>query len=332
MKPRAACFGISLVVLLSSLVAAPPARAAAKHSLVFATFAEDEEQLQQALFLVESVRTFAGRWKDAPAWVYAPQRLVDAQPALVAKITALRAEVRTSETPAEALRFPLASKVFAAARAEAVAEARTRVLVWMDEDTIILQEPRDFLLPKGVSLGYRPVMHNRTGSLYDRPADIFWSRVYRVLSVPESAIFPVVTPADSQTIRAYFNAGLLVVRPERGILGRWAAGFSVLYRDTAIVRMCREDRVKALFLHQVALAGAILSDLRRGEMVELSPRYNFPLFFKQMYGARREFDSIADVVTLRYDVYFQNPAPDWSTKLKGPPATIAWLAGRLGKK
>ncbi len=329
MTPRAAFAGFTLAAALAC--AAPTARAATDTTpLAFATYAADEEQLRHVVFLVESIRTFAGRWKDAPILVYVPAPVAATARDLVTRITALRGDVRTSDVPGQAPRFPFSGKVGAAAQAETEALAGT--LVWMDEDTVVLDEPRDLLLREGVSVGYRPVMHNRNGSLFDRPPDAYWSRVYQDLSVPDSALFPVVTPADSQAIRAYFNAGLLAVRRERRILTRWAHDFQVLCGDTALVRMCRQDPVEALFLHQAALAGSILGRLPRAEMVELPPRYNVPLFFKQMYGARREFDSVAGVATLRYDVFFRNPTPGWEEKLKGPPATVRWLVERLGKK
>jgi hypothetical protein len=322
-RPALAC----LLVLMLAVVPA-----AARTPLVFAVFAEDDEQLRHALVLTESVRTFAGADRDAPVWVYVPPELAGSRPDLVHGLADLGARVHPSTAPPAALAYPLAAKVFAAARAESAAAGRVEILAWLDEDTVVLQEPREFHLPRRVNLGYRPVMHNRSGTLYAEPVDEFWRRVYERLSVPESAIFPMVTPADSQTIRAYFNAGLLVVRPERGTLRRWAEVFPRLYRDTAIVRICRQDRVRALFLHQAALVGAILGRLERDEMRELSPRYNVPLFFREMYGARREFDSIADVVTLRYDVYFRDPAPDWRERMKGPDAIVAWLTARLGQR
>jgi hypothetical protein len=239
--------------------------------------------------------------------------------------------VRTHDTPAEVLSFPYAHKVFAAAAAEAEADGHTTILIWMDEDTVILHEPNEFALAAGVSLGYRPVMHNIIGSLYHEPPDGFWAYLYERMSIPKDALFPMVTPADRQTIRAYFNAGLLVVRPERDILRAWADGFRMLCRDPHLVAWTEKDHTKRIFLHQMALVGAVLKRLRREEMTELSARYNYPLFFKEMFGAREKFDSLADVVTLRYDVYFQNPAPDWHTKVKGPADRIAWLRERLGR-
>lgn len=298
--------------------------------LVFAAYAEDAEQLRHAYFLVESIRTFAGKYRHAPIWIYLPASLLQADSTAAERFAALDAELRISEAPPEAQRYYFAGKVFAAGDAEAAAADVARLLVWMDEDTIVLREPIDFNLPDQIVFAYRPVMHNRSGSLYDRPPNPYWSRIYEKLAITAADLFPVVTPADRQKIRAYFNAGLLVVRPERGILRRWPEDFAILYTDPELIRMCDEDITNKIFLHQTALVGAVLNSVAENETMELSDRYNYPIFFHQQWDAEREFGSIEDVVTLRYDVYFRNPDPDWRRKLKGPDSLVGWLAERLG--
>ena len=188
------------------------------------------------------------------------------------------------------------------------------------------------MLGSGVSFGYRPVTHKRIGSLYSEPPDEFWSRIYQKLSVPEDSIFPMSTVADKKIIRPYFNAGLLVVRPERGILRKWRQSFTTLYEDPALVEMCHQDEDKKIFIHQVALAGAMLSLLKREEMVEFSHLFNYPLFFDELFPSEEKFDSLDGVITLRYDVLFRKPPPDWSQKLKGPSEIISWLKERFEKK
>ncbi len=300
--------------------------------LVFGTFAETEEQLYHCLVLTESIRAFAGRFKDAPVWIYLPERLLEMDRQIRQKFSSLDAEIKTSSAPTEALQFYFASKVFAAAKAEQEAEGKTQILVWMDEDTVVLKDPDEFILGEGINFGYRPVMHKNIGSFYSDPPDEFWSRVYRKLAVPESAVFPVVTPADGDTIRTYINAGILVVRPERGLLRKWADCFPVLYQDSVFVKMAEEDVKKRIFLHQAALAGAILVHLKKEEMIEFSDLINYPIFFGEMFGATKDFHSLDEAVTLRYDVYFRNPAADWSQQLKGAPEIISWLKERLDKE
>ena len=299
--------------------------------LIFAVFAESDEQLDHAIFLAESIRAFAGRYKDSSVWIFTPHRSIELSHDFSTRLEKLKVEFRESTAPDEAVWFYYARKVFAAARAEAQAERQNGVLAWLDEDTIVLQEPTAFSLGPEIMLAYRPVMHRNIGSLYSEPVDDFWARIYSRLAVPDTALFPMITPADGDTIRPYFNAGLLVVRPERGILRRWAEDFVRLCTDSSVVAHCRQEVPKRIFLHQTALVGAILKLVGREEMLELPAQYNYPLFFKEMYGASRAFDDITGVVTLRYDVYFRDPAPDWQQRLKGPPDKISWLIERLGR-
>lgn len=122
-----------------------------------------------------------------------------------------------------------------------------------------------------------------------------------------------------------------MVRPEHYILRKWSESFAVLYSDSVLAAMCDSDITYKIFRHQTALVGAVLHTLKKREMVELSEQYNYPIFFHQQFDATAAFESIEDVVTLRYDIYFRSPDPQWASKLKGDPHKIAWLKERLGE-
>ena len=319
---------IAWCVLLPCLASADTPR----QPIVFATFAEDTNSLRNVTLMAKSIRAFAGKYKDAPIRLYMPKDLAVKATEALAELGDLGVDVRSSEAPEDAAWFYYSSKVFAAAMAEADAEASAEVLAWLDEDTIVLQEPDEFILPKARALGYRPVMHKNIGLLWTGSVDAFWGRAFELLSVSEASLFPMVTPADGDTLKPYFNAGCMIVRPERGLLAKWADCWTTLYRDSLLTEMCKTDVKKRIFIHQVALAGAILTHLERDEMLELSSRVNYPIFFEQMFGAKRVFDDITDVVTFRHESYFRKPAPDWEKRLKGPADRIAWIRGHLAPK
>jgi hypothetical protein len=300
-----------------------------RHNMIFGVFAEDEQELHNAVVLAESIRTFGGQYKDSPIWVYVPESLANVDSALRETIHALSVQVKTSKAPEAALKFYYARKVFASAQAENEAEGKSGILVWLDNDTVILKEPGVFILPANIVLGYRPVMHKNIGSLYSESPDEFWSRIYADLNVPAETLFPMETFTDHLMVRPYFNAGVLIVKPEAGILRKWAEVFPILYGDSAIVDMCREDKLRHIFLHQAALSAAIPLLIGQDKMLRLPDNVNYPIFFKAMYGAEQEYSDLSDVITLRYEAFFRNPVPDWTNKLQGPDEVIVWLKEHL---
>jgi len=304
---------------------------AGRQPLILATFAEQEPDLARIHIMMESIRTFAGRLKDVPVWIYLTEGLLASESEHLEEIESLGGEFRLGEAPEEATWFYLSRKVFASAQAETEAAGQADILAWLDADTIFLQEPGEFLLPKGKGLGYRPVMHRNISPLYEEPLDDFWKRAYDNMSVPESRAFPMVTVADGDKIRPYINAGCLIVRPELGLLRKWAETFPLLYKDPVLKEMCRRDERKRIFIHQVALAGAVMKHLGRDEMLELSTRINYPFFFGEMFGSKRSFHDINKAVTIRYESFFDSPPPDWDKLLSGPPDRIAWLKARIQK-
>ena len=300
--------------------------------LVITTFLETREEIAWARVMVESLRTFGGSLKNAPVWVYVSEDFRAAESESLNGFASLGAEIRTSRVEESATWFPLARKVFAASQAETEAAGKIAILARLDPDTIFLGEPVEFILPGDKDLGYRPVFHRTISPLYEEPLDTYWSRAYELMGIQASEVFPVVTPADGDAIRAYFQAGCVVVRPERGILKRWEAMFSLLADDPLIKEICGGDPRKRLFTFQVALVGAVLKGLPRPAMHTFSDRVNYPIFFKEMFGAKRDFHDLSNAVTVRYEQLFANPPPDWDKKLTGPADKIAWIKDRLGRR
>jgi hypothetical protein len=320
---RLGFFTMAFVLARTQMPAAPA-------KIVFATFGEQESDLKRIRIMIESLRAFGGRLKEAPVWVCLTEGLLASESEHLAEIETRGGEFRLVEVPEEASGLYFAGKVFASAQAEAEATGKAEFLAWLDIDTVFLQEPGEFILPKGKSLGYRPVMHRNISPLYDEPLDDFWKRVYGDMSIPESRVFPMASVADGDKIRPYINAGCLIVRPERGLLRKWAETFPLLYKDPVLMEMCRQDERKKIFLHQIALSGAVMRYLGREEILELSSRINYPIFFREMFGSQRDFHDIREAVTIRYETFFDDPPRDWDKRLTGPPDRIAWLRVHLG--
>jgi YD repeat-containing protein len=293
--------------------------------VIFVCSASSPAQLERVYRLAESIRAFAGRYRDAPIWVFGPEKLTTQNATEQGRFASLNVALKRFEIPDEAGWYYLSGMVFAAAEAERQAAGKAAVLVFMGSDTIVLEEPSEFVLPDGISLGYCPVMHKNISPLYTEPLDAYWSRAYSIMNIDESAVFKMITPADGDVIRPYFNAGCLSTRPERGLFRKWAATYIELCRDSLLKREAEKNTMKRVFTFQVALTGVFLNNLGRDEMMEFSKRYNYPIFFKEMYGAKYDFHDITNVVTIRYEDFFEKPLPDWDKLLDGPPDRIAWI-------
>ena len=107
---------IAVVTLAALATAGAPSRSPIRQlsparDIAFATFAETTEQLEHALVLAESIRTFGGAFGEAPITIYLPASLGADTPSLPSTLTPLRASAAISAVPAEAAAFPFARKV-----------------------------------------------------------------------------------------------------------------------------------------------------------------------------------------------------------------------------
>lgn len=285
------------------------------------------EPLEESVLLVESIRKNAGAFAAAPIVVLLPDTQEEINTQISAACQALGAKCLTFPITAEALQFPYAAKVAAAAAAEEYAAHKTRLMIWLDSDTVFVREPKEFHLHPTKSLGYRPVMLQNIGLAPDAALDEFWQFIYTGCGTPAERIFPLFTTMDTTPIRAQFNAGLLVVRPERQLLRRWQENFTRLYREPVLTDFYKQHVRYAVFVHQAVLAATLLSELTIAEMQDLGPRLNFPIFLAPEHPHGTRPVALNDVVSFRYDHfdYFKNPS--WKQAVPIHPPLLQWLEG-----
>jgi hypothetical protein len=268
--------------------------------------------------LVSSIRTFAGSLSGSPVWVLIPQSENEIPEETQKRFVSLNVEVIPLKIDPDIVAFPFAAYVLAAATAESLALEHTELLAWMGIDTLILNSPASFLLEEDKSAGYRPVHHTLIGSIYENPPDPFWELVYRKCHVPQDALFPMHPHVDHNTIRPYFNAGHLIVRPEKGILRKWWDYFKKIYGDPSCEDFYEKNELYSIFIHQAVLTGVILSSLKRDELQELPFTYNYPLHLYQEAPQDLKPGNINELVTVRYEepgvlktIPFQGPVKSW---------------------
>jgi hypothetical protein len=111
----------------------------------------------------------------------------------------------------------------------------------------------------------------------------------------------MLTTVDHIRIRPHFNAGVLAIRPKRGLLQNWAHNFSHLYQDPVFEAFYQERTSYRIFIHQAILAGTLLSSLTPSEMLDLGDKINYPLFLRHKFPADYNSVKLNELVTYRYD-------------------------------
>jgi hypothetical protein len=299
-----------------------------QEKLVFASsVSPDKASERKFLLLVESIRDFAGLLSQAPVWCFTPEGKTGLSEAAKDRLSALNTTFIHFKTESEVPRFPFMWKVFLNAQAELMAQGKTDLLVWLDSDTIVLQEPKEFLLQEGKNLGCRPVHHTIIGSRYDEPLDLFWTQIYRYCKVSEDRVFQMTTHVDGIRIRPYFNAGLLVVRPKKRLLQIWRDNFLEICKATEFQGLYEKDKRYTVFMHQAVLVATVLSNLQTDEIQELPPTYNYllHLYCEDVRDNRPSY--LEETVTFRYEDFFEGL--EWRKKIPAKEKLKQWISEKL---
>lgn len=280
--------------------------------------------------LVESIRAFAGSLSQAPIWCFTPKYGKQLSATTRNQLRAANVKLIPFKIEYETLRFPFTGEVFAVALAESMAYSHADLLAWLSPNTVVLREPTKFLLQKGKKVGFRPVHHTLIGSLYDEPLDPFWTLIFSICNVPQDRIFPMMTHVDKTALRPYFNAGLLVSRPEDHLLQAWRDTFFKAYQNPSFTELYRKDERYTIFVHQAILTGVILAAFTTDELQELPSNYNYPLHLHEEDTTEHRPSSLEELVTFRHEGFYEDP--EWNTKIPAKEPLKQWITQRLRTK
>lgn len=274
--------------------------------MIFACLIRPGKIENQAIGLIRAIRENTGMFSQHPIWILKPDNSGELSEEGLITLNELDATLTTFQMDRSADLFPFAPKVYASAFAEAQAEGQGDTITWMDTDSIVIQEPSELLLRPEKLLGYRPVDHTLIGSMFDQPISPFWESIYDDCHVDVENLFPMTASVDENVIRPYFNAGMLVVHPETGLLRSWCNNFQSLYKVAHYEDFYTENILYKIFFHQAVLAGTILSSIQPADLQELPYLVNYPLHMHGDYPKDRKPKFLNEVITCRYDMLFES--------------------------
>jgi hypothetical protein len=285
-------------------------------SVAFVLCVEEGNLENQADLLVRSLRQWGGRYADSRIVAYKPREGPPLQTRTLHVFDELGVELDDAVRNRELQHYPIANKVFVTAAAEE--ELGEDVIVFLDSDTVILNEPSDLDLGRDQPVALRPVDRKGRGS--EGPGDraeAYWTRLYELCDVRDDRF--VTTTLDRIEIRAYWNAGLVAARRDAGLFGRWLEHLRILVAADHL------PGGKMTNLDQAALSTATATV---PQVLELDDRYNYALPWRPRLPEPMRSLSLDDLVHVHYHQWFNRP--DYLALVRPPfdpeSSRYAWLA------
>lgn len=268
---------------------------------------------KQALLLFESIRRYAGRFKDASIFALSPRQGHAISSYAREQLDQLRVEYIDTILNTECTEYGSANRVAAAAHIEEFYPHD--ILVILDSDTIFLREPELIDLPAEIDVAVRPVdVKGMCTDGSDDPFDSYWRALCSSCGVAYDDVPWTGSFVDRHRIKASYNGGLVIVRGHLGIMQRWSNFFFGSVRK-GLVPYDKEWRLRSGVSwvdatasrfwgsNQAALSLAIWSSTRR--VRELPPTYNYPLHQHERIDARVVNEFFSELVHVHYHWLFE---------------------------
>ncbi len=273
--------------------------------------------------MIDSLRAFGGELVEAPFWVFA----TDSES--VRALTTGATRVLPLAVPDLVSAYPFGKKVAACARAEGLAPAGTRSLVWIDSSCLVVQSPMLFTLGADCDAAFRPVHIRNVGLPPSEPLDAFWSGIYAALSVDDIRA-TVTSFVDGQLLRAYFNSHAFAVNPALGLMRRWYELFQKLVGDAAFQSAACADERHQIFLFQALLSALVATSVEPSRLRNLPHTYNYPYNLHKRVPVEKRPVALNDVVSFAYED--RSIHPDAVTGIQVREPLRSWLISHFTKE
>lgn len=263
--------------------------------IAFIMCTEGGQLEQESLLMVESFRRFTGSFKDAPIYSFQVREKNDVSPDTVKKLEAFGVNHQKVVLNTKYPDYPLANKPLLCAYAEQTLD--TDILVFLDSDLVFFAEPTEFFLPPGYDVGIRPEHAKMIGSEGEHdPNDEYWKHLYQIAGLKEDPIY-VTTTVDQKRIKAFWNSGVVAVRPNAGIFTAWKHTIEQLIEPGVGINQ------KNFYYEQSALSATICATTPN--IWTFSPGYNYPIHSHNRMPDSERLKSFDEIVCI-HDHFFRN--------------------------
>ncbi|MEH2092134.1 hypothetical protein [Nostoc sp.] len=175
---------------------------------------------------------------------------------------------------------------------------KTSILIFLDSDKVIFNEPTHLLLSNHFDVAVRPVDVKNIGisNLDDDIESEYWKKVYSIASCIEKR--KCVTTVDKQNIFEYFNSGMIATKTNKKNFSQWYRNFlSVM--DKGI-----QPSSGLFFVEQSVFAATVSANA--SNVLILPVNYNYPIGFHNQLDRQARITSFDDIVSIHYHDFLEN--------------------------
>jgi hypothetical protein len=289
-------------------------------SITFVICTEQGLLEPMSVVLVRSLRRFGGAFREAPVLSYQPRPGYEIAPKTLHALRQLGVTHLTEPLNEKHAHYPQGNKPPVCAHAERTVS--TEFIVFLDSDTVVLNEPRALLLPASYDIGLRP--SDKVGVATSGPTDrnyAYWHQLYQLLSVDPSLVGRVATTVDQQTIYAYYNSGVMSVRREAGIFRQWNDNYE------RVMTSRLKPRQGVFHTDQTTLAATLTQQQSAVEI--LPPTYNYPFHLHHNVPLATRIESLGQAPLLHYHKALHYPAGESTLMSLAGDEQREWLEEQI---
>jgi hypothetical protein len=286
----------------------------------FFTLQSWEGDNKRIRLLVESLRTFGGKFKDSPVWIF-QARNIRTDFSDLQNIQVIPLHIQE-----DFQKIFFSAKVFACAKAEEIGiKENIASLIWFGSSGFIIQPPEQFDLGKDFDATFRPVHHKNVGQLINEKLDDFWREIYDFVGLENSDKF-VETFVEGEKIQPYFNSHLFSINPQKQILQKWKNEFIRFHQSDLPKKPAFSDQLHQIFIHQALMSAILVKHLGWDKIRILSEKYSYPLHLHHQVPPEKQLQILNELVCPVYEDVFKFPETLNGLKVEEPLA--GWLKER----
>ena len=245
--------------------------------------------------LASSLREFGGKFRDVPIFSYQPRKKFKISPETIAFFEKNNVEYVDIELNQDFCDYSFANKLLSSAHREINTNAE--ILVFLDSDVLVVNEPKEFADFGNADVILRPVDMKNIGAENSEDKNaVYWDSLYKLLNVENRR--NVSTTVTNVKIWEYYNTGHIVTFANNNLF-RTANENFIKVMDAGII-----PDSGLSFVEQSVFSATVSQ--RELKVKHFGKEYNYPIHIEnQIKNSDYIVNSFDSLVSIHYHDVFK---------------------------